>query len=354
MSTTTNTAPQLSNTTETIDFNEFIMVSAHAVFPEVIENDNPMKIKMRKHRHLDCKASNANYLPTEESFKIAMAWWFAPTQMLALGLHGETGTGKTELLMYIADRLNEPLYIEKVTTGLTGERFEGGYDLVTDKSGNNVTQKRYSQAMTGYINGGLVLLDEVDKANEDLGTSLHLFVEGKPYTLSTFGETVLKHQHCRIAATANTTGGGGSDRYITSQRLDSALRARFGWLEMVYPKPHVEVNILCNMYPKIPTIFSSKMVQSANAIRDALLGKNRDGDIIDPISCVFSTRTLVNWGYYIMAFGANRTALASLEFSFFGSVEEEDLPIVNGILQRIWGNDLNRPLHEVLSSMTNQ
>ena len=67
-----------------------------------------------------------------------------------------------------------------------------------------------------------------------------LEVEGKPWTLSVFGETINKHANCRIAATANTTGGGDSDRYITSQRLDQALRSRFGWLKTKYPSKAVD------------------------------------------------------------------------------------------------------------------
>ncbi|WP_435277365.1 AAA family ATPase (plasmid) [Psychrobium sp. nBUS_13] len=349
----TTTTPQVQ-TTQQIDFNEFILVNAHTVFPELIDADSPMTVKMRKHRHPDCLSSNPHYIPEADVFKSVMAWWTAPDQLLALGLYGETGTGKTELLIYIADRLNEPVYIEKVTTGLTGERFEGSTELVTDENGNNITQKRYGTAMTGYINGGLVILDEVDKANEDFGTSLHLFAEGKPYNLSNFSETVIKHPHCRISATANTIGDGGSDRYITSQRMDSALRARFGWLGTQFLSPMEETNLLAAMYPNLPTLFIAKMIKTANVLRDALLGPDRDGNIEEPISCVFSTRTVVNWGYYTMAFGTNRRPLAALEFSFFGSVDEEELPIVKTILQRLWGDDLEKPLKNVLAKMNTQ
>lgn len=350
---TTNNVQQIDTSTQ-VDFNEFVTVSAHEVFPEIVDEDSPMTVQMRKHRHPDCKASNPHYVPEIDVFKSVMAWWTAPHQLLALGLYGETGTGKSELLMYIADRLNEPVYIEKVTTGLTGERFEGSTELVTDEKGNNVTRKRYGTAITGYINGGLVILDEVDKANEDLGTSLHLFAEGKPYNLSNFSETVTKHPNCRITATANTIGDGGSDRYITSQRMDSALRARFGWLSTKFLSPLEETNMLAEMYPNLPTVFIAKMVKTANVMRDALLGPNRDGDIDAPISCVFSTRTVVNWGYYTMAFGTHRSPLAALEFAFFGSVDREELPTIKSLLQRLWGDDLEKPLKNVLAEMTSQ
>ncbi|WP_171042817.1 hypothetical protein, partial [Pseudoalteromonas sp. S1649] len=56
------------------------------------------------------------------------------------------------------DRFNEPVFIEKVTVAMSGERLEGGYELIVDGKGHNVTRKRYRQAACGYKYGGLVIL----------------------------------------------------------------------------------------------------------------------------------------------------------------------------------------------------
>ncbi|MGO3785890.1 MAG: AAA family ATPase [Pseudoalteromonas prydzensis] len=349
MNTQTQTTNQaVTSIAPSVDYNEVHKVDAHERFPELFDPQE-YEIAIRKHRHPNCQKADKNYVPDEDTLRMALAWWLAPSQPKPLGLVGETGTGKTEMLLFIADRLNEPVYIEKVTTGMTGERLEGGYELLTDSSGNAVTNKRYSQAAQGYKYGGLVILDEVDKANDDLSTSLHLFVEGKPWTLSVFGETINKHKHCRIAGTANTTGGGGSDRYITSQRLDQALRSRFGWLQTRYPEKEIELDILKRNYPKLPTKITRRMVQTGNALRVAALGTDLDGNIDNPLGCVFSTRSLVHWGFYLMQFGLKRSPRVSLDFAFMGSVDDEEKAEVLAIIQRVWGEEIDKPLGELLN-----
>ncbi|WP_288987949.1 AAA family ATPase [uncultured Pseudoalteromonas sp.] len=351
MNTNTNTNPQ--NVVEieavvTVDYNEMMKVDAHERFPELFDPQQ-LSLSIRKHRHPNCQRADTNYVPNQDTLRMALAWWMAPSHPKPLGLVGETGTGKTELLLFIADRLNEPVYIEKITTGMPGERLEGGYELSSDSQGNTITNKRLSQAAIGYRDGGLVILDEVDKANDDLSTSLHLFVEGKPWTLSVFGETIIKHKSCRIAATANTTGGGGSDRYITSQRLDQALRSRFGWLKTTYPDRSVELEILKRNFPKLPKSITNKMVRTAEALRIAALGTKQDGNIDNPLGCVFSTRSLVHWGFYLMQFGKNRAPRQSLDFAFMGSVDDEEKEEVNAIIQRVWADDIDKTLGDLLS-----
>ncbi|ODR83572.1 hypothetical protein [Shewanella xiamenensis] len=87
----------------------------------------------------------------------------------------------------------------------------------------------------------------------------------------------------------------------------------------------------------------------ANAFRDAALGTKRDGDVSDPIQCIFSTRVLVAWVYYIQAFGAFRTLKQSLDSVFLKSVPADDAEIANEIVNKIFGDDINKPLKEILA-----
>ncbi|WP_100916018.1 AAA family ATPase [Pseudoalteromonas spongiae] len=330
-----------------IDFNLMVDVDGHEIFPEVFQK-NQMKLKVRKNRHPFCQESDKNYVPDVNTLKKCLAWWFAPQQLKPLGLVGETGTGKTELLLFIADRLNEPVHIESIKSGLSSEKFEGGMELTTNANGDVITKRRFSKAATGYQHGGLVILDEIDKANEDLQSSMHMFMEGKPWTLSSFGLTINKHANCRIAVTANTTGSGSSDRYTTSQRLDQALRSRIGWLKTAFPEISVELNILQTNFPKLPLSILQYMVKTANVFRDEALGQDRKGDVDTPLGCIFSTRTLVHWGFYMMCFGTSRSPYESLEFTFMGSVDDDEVEIVEQLLQRVWGDELHKPLKELL------
>lgn len=326
-----------------IDYNEMITVDAHTVFPEVVDKPGVKTVMMRKHRHPDCPTSNPHYQPDVELFELTMNWWFASAHPMPLGLKGHTGTGKTELPMYICDRLNEPMYIEKITTLMRMEHIEPSIDLVTDQHGNQVTQPRYSPSAYGYENGGLVLFDEVDKAGDDLSTGLFPVTEGKPWTCPSISKTLHKHPNCRIMGTANVGGEGGDELYLTCNRLDAAFRNRFAWLTAAYLKPDREMHILKEAYPQLPFDLHHKMVKTANAFRDAMLGQDRDS-FDGSFTAPFSTRTTMNWGFYMITFGLNRSVKASLDFVYKGAVDRDQLDVYQGVLERIWGDELTRPL----------
>ncbi|MGI2115659.1 AAA family ATPase (plasmid) [Shewanella sp. HL-SH4] len=336
-----------ATTTNSIDYSEMEKVAAHALFPEIFEGSNVM-IQRRKHRHPDCIESNPMYVPDVDNTKIALVWLMAKDQMLALGLQGHTGTGKTELVMYLADRLNLPLYIVKTHARMNPQDLEGSY-VLDNESGQTVTRKEYGPAAKAYINGGILLLDEMDKASEELTSAMHLLVEGKPWPLEMFKETLLRNKHCFCVGTANTYGSGHDERYISSNQLDQAFLSRFMWLETAYPSTVVEAKILEKVGGRLPVSIRNDAIRLANAFRDAALGVKRDGDVEDPIQCIFSTRVLVAWIYYIQAFGKFRTLKTSLDSVFLRSVSSDDKDIANSIVDKIYGDDINLTLAEILS-----
>lgn len=335
------------NATAPIDYTEMEQVSAHLVFPELFEPSTVM-LKRRKHRHPDCIASNQMYIPESENAKLALVWLMAPHQLLSLGLQGHTGTGKTELALYLADKLNLPTYIVKVHARMNPQDLEGSYVLDVENN-QTVTRKEYGPAAKAYINGGILLLDEFDKASGELTSAMHLLVEGKPWPLEMFKETITKHPQCFVIGTANTYGTGHDERYITSNQMDQAFLSRFMWIETVYPNVIQESKILEKFAPRLPLHLRNDIIKLANAFRDAALGVNRDGDIEDPIQCIFSTRVVVAWAYYIQAFGVFRTLRKSLDSVFLKSVSPEDAEIVNDIVSKVFGDDIDKTLKDLLA-----
>jgi cobaltochelatase CobS len=335
------------NATAPIDYTEMEQVSAHLVFPELFEPSTVM-LKRRKHRHPDCIASNPMYIPESENAKLALVWLMAPHQFLSLGLQGHTGTGKTELALYLADKLNLPTYIVKVHARMNPQDLEGSYVLDVENN-QTVTRKEYGPAAKAYINGGILLLDEFDKASGELTSAMHLLVEGKPWPLEMFKETITKHPQCFVIGTANTYGTGHDERYITSNQMDQAFLSRFMWIETVYPNVIQESKILEKFAPRLPLHLRNDIIKLANAFRDAALGVNRDGDIEDPIQCIFSTRVVVAWAYYIQAFGVFRTLRKSLDSVFLKSVSPEDAEIVNDIVSKVFGDDIDKTLKDLLA-----
>lgn len=332
---------------KTIDIYAMEELCASLVFPEVYA-PGEVKVRRRKNRSADCQPSNQDYVPDEMLLRRSLAWWFSP-QCKPLGLFGETGTGKTEMLLYIADRLNEPVFIVKVHPGLMPEDIEGSKDLTPIDAGI-VTRNSFGLAAKAYRHGGLLILDEVDKTNAALGCALHGLVEGKPWPIEQFGVVLNQHSFCRITATANTMGEGGHERYHTSNRMDAALRSRFGWMKTNFPDAARELAILQKKFTKLPTPMLKDCIRLANAFRDALLGPQRDGKIDNPINAVFSTRTLVHWCHYTMVFGVKATWRESLDFAFQGSIDPDYVEDSEAIVQRLLGNNINMTVSDVIKS----
>lgn len=336
------------------DFNAIEKVGGEIAFPEVFAKGEVGQVIRRVNRHPDCIASNPDYVPDEKTLRRALAWWHTPMRM-AFGLHGETGTGKTELLLYIADRLNEPVYMVKVHPALMPEDLEGCKELVNDDKGV-VTKNTLGPAAKAYAFGGLIILDEVDKTNAALGCALHGLVEGKPWPVEQFSLTINRHPMCRVTGTANTTGQGGHERYHTSGRMDLALRSRFGWMQTHFPTPAREMAILEKKFGQmLPRAMLKACVDVANGFRDAVLGAadqhgKRPGLDNPEINAVFSTRTLVNWCNYTIAYGPTATWQEAFDFAFDGSLDPECKREAEAITQRILGGKLDMNVKDVVES----
>lgn len=316
-------------------------VCASTIFPDAFQ-PGELSVVRRINRHPDCLSGNPNYIPDPVVLRRLLAWWHAPAQPMAFGLVGETGTGKTEMLLYVADLLNEPVYMIKCHPALMPEDLEGSRTLVDGK-----TPFMPGPAAKGYMNGGLVIFDEADKLSLTTQPALHGLVEGKPWPIETIGRTISKNPDCRIACTGNTTGEGGNDFYVTSQRMDDALRSRIGWYRTNYPQPTVELKIINKTFPNIPKRMAHEMVRFGNALRDARLGSDRKG-IDDPIGCVFSTRTLFNWAFHTMAFGPQANWRESLDFAMGGSVDPESRNEVDEIIQRHFDDLIDKNTKDVI------
>jgi cobaltochelatase CobS len=330
---------------QAVDFNAIELVDAHQVFPDYFQ-PGEKKIARRMNRHSDCIKSDKNYVPDERALRRFLAWWNAPAQLQAFGLVGETGTGKTELMLYVADHLNEPVHLVKCHAGLMPEDLEGSRILIDGK-----TPFQPGPAVKAYSNGGLLIFDEIDKINPTTGAALHGLLEGKPWPVEQIGVNVVKHRLCRIATTGNTTGEGGNEHYTSSQRMDDALRSRIGWIRVFYPQPSVEMKILEKKFKPMPVQMRHSMVRLATELRKLRVGEDGKG-VDDPIGCVFSTRTLVNWGFYTMTFGLDATWRESFDFATQGGIDPESQDAVDAAIQRIFDKELEMTIGELKAKYT--
>lgn len=264
----------------------------------------------------------------------------------AIGLVGETGTGKTEMVRFLAHNLRRSLATVQIHNALRPEQIEGGMELRVE-DGCSVSRFVEQAVVNVYRDGGFIFLDEIDKASPELSASLHALIDNKPWTLSN-GTVVTPHPETRVIVAANTIGDGLSKRYVTSQQLDSALRSRISWTRVQYPTADIEIDILRRQFSAIPLSLVSDMVKVGNALRDALLGVDRLDNADDPIGEPFSTRTLVKWASRIVGYKNSKTLLETFQKAYLNGVQHDEHEIIIGIAQRVLTTQrMNQSLNDI-------
>lgn len=213
-----------------------------------------------------------------------------------LYLTGPTGAGKSSLVCQVAARLH--YQVQRVTghsrmelPELTGHYTALGGDLLWQDGPLTVAMRH----------GHWFLLDEIDLLEPGILAGLNTVIEGAPLVLAENGGEVVKpHPEFRFIATGNTAGGGdASGLYQGTLRQNLAFMDRFWVVEVDYPLPSDEENILERAVPQLPKDIRSRMVQVAMQVRKLFTGQDSEGPQIE---VTMSTRTLVRWGRLAMWF----------------------------------------------------
>jgi cobaltochelatase CobS len=122
--------------------------------------------------------------------------------------------------------------------------------------------------VTGFRNGHLILLDEVDKIDPDTAAKLHMPIERKPWSLSANGgEVITANGYTRFIGTANTNMSGalaGSFLLNVKMQLYKAVLI----VEMEKPDKVALTNVLTKRYSSLPFQVIEKFVRVAIAVND--------------------------------------------------------------------------------------
>jgi len=141
-------------------------------------------------------------------------------------LVGSAGTGKSQIAESISILLDKPFYSESITMQTAQSSFFGYFTANGDFLETNFYK--------AYTQGGIYLLDEVDRGNPNTLLALNNVISSKQFT---FGNgTKEKHPDFRFIATANTYGNGGNLEYLGANKLDKAFLDRFIMLTIDYDK----------------------------------------------------------------------------------------------------------------------
>lgn len=276
--------------------------------------------------------ADPEYQFRKELLSDLLAWVVAGRE--ALYLTGPTGAGKSSLVCQVAARLN---YQVQWVTGhsrmelpeLLGHYTALGGDLLWQDGPLTVAMRH----------GHWFLLDEMDLLEPGVLAGLNAIIEGAPLVLAENGGEVVKpHPEFRFIATGNTAGGGdASGLYQGTLRQNLAFMDRFWVVEVGYPQPWDEEQILARAVPQLPREIRAKMVQVAGQVRGLFTGQDHEGPQIE---VTLSTRALVRWGRLAMFFYTMKApdpVVRALDRALGFRAEPTSRQVLHELVQREFG-----------------
>ena len=222
--------------------------------------------------------------------------WFLMEKADPLYIYGPSGCGKSSQIRQIAARLNYPVF---EATGHDRLEFPDLVGHLSVKDGNMEFQD--GPLTMAMKQGGIFLFNEADLCSPSTLAGLNTILDGSPLCIAeNGGELVEPNPMFRFIVTVNSNGSSDdTGLYQGVMRQNVAFMDRFIVVEVGYPKTEVEVNLLQQKFPQIPTDILGKMVDFANDVRKNFMGNSTAHDALE---VTLSTRTLIRWAELTMAF----------------------------------------------------
>lgn len=280
-----------------------------------------------------------NYTPNWDVFEMVLAW-FSAKAIQPLWLSGPTGSGKSEMMLYLANMLGVPVSIISGSLDARGETMFVRTESRGEDGGTTLVSVP-TDIICRYRDGGLIIIDEIDKFDSPVQSVLHPLCDYKELYVEGIG-LIKPHKLTKVCATANTVGEGGSMHYTNSVVVDAALRSRFCFLELGYPPAYLEFEILNNHYPMLHGELLKKLIEVASKVRDAF----ESGTVGLPIS----TRTLVGWCHAIRIFKA-KSLRQSFAFVYGKSLSEDEREAAFDTLHAVVGDEVDSSMPDFLKSL---
>ena len=254
-------------------------------------------------------------------------------------LFGPTGCGKSSALVNFCALLNIPMYEKTIYEGMEFDVLIGRTEIV---GGDTVFCYGVVPLAMGVTNEpGILLLNEIDRADEAVLTGLYEVLAGRPLVLDAGGHDVIKAQAgFAFSATGNTNMAGATDDYNNAKQQDMAFVDRFWKVQVDYPAPEVELNVLNKVVPELSTALKEGMVKVANDVRDLhTKGDNR-------IPLTMSTRSLIRWATMTKAYSflsqmGDSPVIYALDRSLLNVADNPTKSAITEIVRLHLGGDVN-------------
>lgn len=132
-------------------------------------------------------------------------------------MHGATGTLKSSGLKRAAEEM-----------GLTYYEVNLAGQLASAITGRDLLKKFMESAyIKAYRDGGIIALEEIDKAHPLVLTQINNSIESDEYFNPLMEEPIKRHKDFRIACSGNTPGTGPTKEFNASNKLDDSTLDRF-------------------------------------------------------------------------------------------------------------------------------
>lgn len=228
-----------------------------------------------------------NYRPDTRVAGHILRWLIAKRRTKSLFLVGPTGCGKTSLVSHLCAVLNWPLYTLQVHSTLRAEDAEGGMTL-----DQGTTKFQDSAVVRAYRNGGVLLLDEGNRADPALATWLNAVAEYRPLAVFSTGEEIDPHPDFRLIMTGNAKAGGDmTGAYVDCNPFCVSFANRFRTIEFSYPTQDEEREIVKAVAPGLPKSLVKKMIAASLRLRALRNGDERGRTVSVP----WTLRSLIDW-----------------------------------------------------------
>jgi hypothetical protein len=198
-----------------------------------------------------------------------------------VALVGPAGSGKTTACKAAANALGLKFYPKSV--GPSTDEFQmNGFLGATGEYVAGLIREPFE-------NGGVLLLDEMDKAHPAVLTVLNTILDNG-WFLFPDGAFIERHAQFRCVAGMNTYGTGANAVYVGSNQLDGATINRFTFIDWPFDA-ELEEQITVDTYGDTPTIRRwIARVQEARRIADSY-----------GIRCIFSPRQTLKGAKHLSA-----------------------------------------------------
>lgn len=285
---------------------------------DIIEEKTPSKgFSVSKRVSLPIRKGKVSFVPDSEEFldqrplleKISLAI----NMKMPVLLIGETGTGKTSLVRYLASKTNNGFRRVNHNGGTTVDEIQGKI-LVKADVGTYWVDGVLIDAMR---QGHWYLADEINASSAEINFLYHSLLDDDGYVvlLENNGEVVRPHPDFRFFGGMNPT-----DTYAGTKELNKALMSRFAVFKVDYPSPKTELEILTSR-TQIPAEIAKRLVVFAAEMR-----ANHAKQKVDYAP---STRDLLMWAHLMTKM---KKFIPAAEIAILNKVGVDDLGVTQDML----------------------